>query len=129
VLRHGSATARLSAVHPAVWWLQAWGACAQASCDSAFCAAAIVIERKASLGHAPALGLFLIIAMGSPAPGRLSAPAGRARRTALAAARTRGAPSVDPGHDPDAMIVIDEKGCMQSFSAAAERLFGWAGAE
>ena len=27
------------------------------------------------------------------------------------------------------MIVIDEKGCMQSFSAAAERLFGWAGAE
>jgi two-component system sensor kinase FixL len=26
---------------------------------------------------------------------------------------------------PDAMIVIDEKGLMQSFSAAAERLFGW----
>jgi two-component system, LuxR family, sensor kinase FixL len=30
---------------------------------------------------------------------------------------------------PDAMIVIDEKGAMQSFSAAAERLFGWTGAE
>ena len=30
---------------------------------------------------------------------------------------------------PDAMIVIDEKGIMQSFSAAAERLFGRTGAE
>ena len=30
---------------------------------------------------------------------------------------------------PDAMIVIDEKGFVQSFSAAAERLFGWRGAE
>jgi two-component system sensor kinase FixL len=30
---------------------------------------------------------------------------------------------------PDAMIVIDEKGLMQSFSAAAERLFGWTRAD
>ena len=30
---------------------------------------------------------------------------------------------------PDAMIVIDEKGAMQSFSAAAERLFGWTAQE
>jgi two-component system sensor kinase FixL len=30
---------------------------------------------------------------------------------------------------PDAMIVIDEKGVMQSFSAAAERLFGYKSAE
>jgi two-component system sensor kinase FixL len=30
---------------------------------------------------------------------------------------------------PDAMIVIDDKGLMQSFSAAAERLFGWAASE
>src|SRR5262249_25037576 len=34
-------------------------------------------------------------------------------------------------HDtvPDAMIVIDEQGLMQSFSAAAERLFGYAAHE
>jgi two-component system sensor kinase FixL len=30
---------------------------------------------------------------------------------------------------PDAMIVIDEHGVMQSFSSAAERQFGWAAAE
>ncbi|MCR5876170.1 PAS domain S-box protein [Phenylobacterium sp. J426] len=30
---------------------------------------------------------------------------------------------------PDAMIVIDERGVMHSFSAAAERLFGWTAAE
>ena len=30
---------------------------------------------------------------------------------------------------PDAMVVIDEKGIMQSFSSAAERLFGWTSAE
>src|SRR5580693_4551383 len=30
---------------------------------------------------------------------------------------------------PDAMVVIDEQGVMSSFSAAAERLFGWTRAE
>lgn len=30
---------------------------------------------------------------------------------------------------PDAMVVIDERGLMQSFSAAAERLFGWSAQE
>lgn len=30
---------------------------------------------------------------------------------------------------PDAMVVIDEKGLIQSFSLTAERLFGWTGAE
>ena len=30
---------------------------------------------------------------------------------------------------PDAMVVIDEHGAIQSFSAAAERLFGWTAAE
>src|SRR5262249_38138118 len=30
---------------------------------------------------------------------------------------------------PDAMVVIDQRGCIQSFSAAAERLFGHAASE
>jgi len=30
---------------------------------------------------------------------------------------------------PDAMVVLDERGVIQSFSAAAERLFGWTAAE
>jgi two-component system sensor kinase FixL len=30
---------------------------------------------------------------------------------------------------PDALIVIDEKGIMQSYSAAAERMFGWSASE
>ena len=30
---------------------------------------------------------------------------------------------------PDAMVVIDEKGIIQSFSATAERLFGFAAGE
>jgi len=30
---------------------------------------------------------------------------------------------------PDAMVVIDDSGAVQSFSAAAERLFGWSAAE
>lgn len=30
---------------------------------------------------------------------------------------------------PDALIVIDEKGVMQSYSAAAERMFGWSASE
>ncbi len=30
---------------------------------------------------------------------------------------------------PDALIVIDEKGTLQSFSAAAERVFGWSASE
>jgi two-component system sensor kinase FixL len=30
---------------------------------------------------------------------------------------------------PDAMVIVDEKGVLQSFSATAERLFGWSAAE
>jgi len=60
----------------------------------------------------------------------------RLRRTALdAAARNRDLVAREAHLSsilstvPDAMVVIDERGIMQSFSAAAERLFGYAAAE
>ena len=58
------------------------------------------------------------------------------RRARLAAAANAEQASAREAHVksildtiPDAMIVIDERGAMQSFSAAAERLFGYSGSE
>jgi two-component system, LuxR family, sensor kinase FixL len=58
------------------------------------------------------------------------------RRSRLAAAANAEAASAREAHVqsildsvPDAMIVIDDRGLMQSFSLAAERLFGYAAAE
>ena len=58
------------------------------------------------------------------------------RRSRLAAAANAEQASAREAHVksildtiPDAMIVIDERGAMQSFSAAAERLFGYSASE
>ena len=58
------------------------------------------------------------------------------RRSRLSAAASADAAMAGEAHlksildtVPDAMIVIDERGTMQSFSPAAERLFGYAAAE
>ena len=58
------------------------------------------------------------------------------RRSRLAAAASADAAIAGEAHVksildtiPDAMIVIDDRGIMQSFSAAAERLFGYTAAE
>jgi two-component system, LuxR family, sensor kinase FixL len=58
------------------------------------------------------------------------------RRARLAAAESANAAMAGEAHlksildtVPDAMIVIDERGIMQSFSPAAERLFGYSAAE
>jgi len=58
------------------------------------------------------------------------------RRARLAAAASTDAAMAGEAHVksildtiPDAMIVIDERGTMQSFSSAAERLFGYSAAE
>jgi len=60
----------------------------------------------------------------------------RLRRARLEAITSTGAAVARQAHlqsildtIPEAMIVIDERGIMQSFSAAAERLFGYAAAE
>ncbi|MFO0437581.1 MAG: sensor histidine kinase [Phenylobacterium sp.] len=78
------------------------------------------------------LGLVLYIA----ASGGLAAAAWRLRRM-TATARTMLARSKQRQDHlqsildtvPEAMIVIDEAGTIRSFSAAAERLFGWTAAE
>ncbi len=74
--------------------------------------------------------LFIVIGIGVSWRGELL---GRFRRSAVANA---GEASARASHVqsildsiPEAMIVIDERGSMQSFSATAERLFGYGAAE
>jgi two-component system sensor kinase FixL len=81
---------------------------------------------------------------GDPTAAALYAVAGLAvsvggewfQRTVAAAARVNAALAEREAHlssilqtIPDAMIVIDEKGLIRTFSPAAERLFGWTAAE
>ncbi len=74
--------------------------------------------------------VFVIVGVGASWRGELL------RRSRLAAAGSADEAVAREAHVqsildtiPDAMIVIDEHGAMQSFSAAAERLFGYSAAE
>jgi two-component system sensor kinase FixL len=90
-------------------------------------AAAFIIERNGSGGlDGPGFALFGVIGVGLAFGGRSLAATRRRAETRAQALREREA-HLQSILDtiPDAMIVIDEKGLMQSFSAAAERLFGW----
>jgi two-component system sensor kinase FixL len=76
------------------------------------------------------LGLFGVIGLGIAAGGDWLVVSRRRSEAAAQELREREA-HLQSILDtvPDAMIVIDEKGLVQSFSAAAERLFGWTSAE
>jgi two-component system, LuxR family, sensor kinase FixL len=74
--------------------------------------------------------VFALVGVGASWRGELL------RRSRLAAAASAEAASARAAHVksildsvPDAMVVIDERGLMQSYSSAAERLFGYAAAE
>ena len=117
---------------PAVFAAAVWGGAAPGlfAMVLAVCAAAL-IDRQGDLGFDFAgLALFVVISAGLAVAGQVIAAgrrgaSGRARQLREREAHLQSILDTVP----DAMIVIDEKGCMQSFSAAAERLFGWAGTE
>ncbi len=88
--------------------------------------AAFAIERDNRLGmDFVGLALFVVISVGLALSGE-ALSANRRRAAARARELLEREAHLQSILDtvPDAMIVIDEKGIMQSFSAAAERLFG-----
>jgi len=94
-------------------------------------AAAFFLERGAPLGmDVASLALFGVISVGLSFAGE-ALLTNRQRAAARAQQLLEREAHLQSILDtvPDAMIVIDDKGAMQSFSAAAERLFGWSGAE
>jgi two-component system sensor kinase FixL len=94
------------------------------------CAALFVEQREGVAIDQAGLALFVAISLGLAYGGERMAGSRRATEINARELREREA-HVQSILDtiPDAMIVIDEKGAMQSFSAAAERLFGWSGPE
>jgi two-component system sensor kinase FixL len=82
-------------------------------------------ERVAEPAYLTTAAIFLVLALASGLAGS------RLRRASQEAARSVSDLRAREAHlqsildtVPDAMVVIDERGIMQSFSAAAERLFG-----
>jgi two-component system sensor kinase FixL len=105
------------------------GPCLAAMALSAI-AATLADTRGGSSVDTPGLALFVAISVGLAYGGERMARARRAAEASATELREREA-HLQSILDtvPDAMIVIDTKGIVQSFSAAAERLFGWAGDE
>ena len=89
--------------------------------------AAILLETRAG-GHVdiPSAALFTLVGAGLAVGGE-SNTRGRRRADARSRALREREAHLQSILDtvPDAMIVIDTNGAMQSFSSAAERLFGW----
>jgi two-component system sensor kinase FixL len=84
----------------------------------------------ASLPNLTDAGLFLMIGVAISFGGRRMQRWAAANTEALAHLEAREAHlRLILATVPDAMIVIDERGIMQSFSATAERLFGWSAEE
>jgi two-component system sensor kinase FixL len=106
---------------------------------AALLATALALAFNASLVGPELLGdpqnvigaiLFAVLGVASGVAGqRLRRNAQRARQALQDIAASEAHLQSILATVPDAMIVIDEHGIMQSFSAAAERQFGWSAAE
>ena len=93
-------------------------------------AAAALIQRHAGAIDGASFALFAVVGIGISARGEwlartVRATSGAARRLEEREAHLQSILDTIP----DAMIVIDELGVIQSFSATAARLFGWASKE
>ena len=117
---------------PPVLAAAALGGAAPALLATALSAAAgLALDRLAGAAFdAPSAALFVAVSLGLAIGGEAMA-----REQARATARSRELREREAHLQsildtvPDAVVVIDERGLVQSFSAAAERLFGWSAPE
>lgn len=86
-------------------------------------AAGLTLATQDGFAYSPATALFLLTGLFAAGGGEWAL---RARRRLLE--REAHLSSIFDTA-PDAMIVIDERGYIQSYSAAAERVFGWTASE
>lgn len=90
----------------------------------------VIAAAPAGASNTTAMGLFVVIGVSAALAGE-SVEANRRRAEGRSQDLREREAHLQSILDtvPDAMIVIDDRGRMQSFSAAAERLFGWSSAE